>query len=72
LSARKLLKKGVSRSGASSWRDAERRNKLTADGWTLYTYTFLDAVRRPAGIAREVIDMHQRLTERLSGEGDRD
>jgi hypothetical protein len=51
-------------------RDAERRNKLVIDGWTHFTYTFLDAVRRPPGIAGEIIAMHQRLTEQLSGEGD--
>lgn len=43
-------------------RDQARRNGLERAGWTVLVYTWLDVLREPARVAREITTTHRRLS----------
>ncbi|MDQ1414635.1 MAG: hypothetical protein QOF81_248 [Acidimicrobiaceae bacterium] len=43
-------------------RDLNRRNKLRRAGWTLDVYTWMDVMREPSRVAREVTATHRQLS----------
>ncbi|MDQ1393982.1 MAG: hypothetical protein QOF30_2959 [Acidimicrobiaceae bacterium] len=43
-------------------RDLNRRNKLRRAGWTLDVYTWMDVMKEPARVAREITETFQQLS----------